>query len=289
MKGDSLSFNGMLLRQPKQLSNIDMLLGSNFIYARIHAIDYKGLFLRDIIEICEWSYRVLYGVSFGLDVRSISEEIEELLIENNYPMGSAVVMLYLFPNRIDVNTRKPIDKSYILSCREQLLYTGFTNWHIGVVADILPYDIPFAYHQTSASLTAHKYAEDYVQRRGAHIVLRENVNNVVVSASEYPLFGVVGREVRIAPMSCGIPDSIERVVTINAAYRLGINVIEYPHTKDDIANYDELFYVTPQGVTSIIECEGKVYPNIIGRKVGDELHRISLTPSNQLNNTTNLF
>ena len=196
-------------------------------------------------------------------------------------------MLYLFPNNVDPSTRMPIKKSYILSCREQLLYTGYTNWHAGVIADILPYDIPFAYHQTSASLTAHKYAEDYVRRRGAHIVLRENTDNIVVSASEYPLFGVVGREVRIAPLSCGMPDSIERVIAITAANSLGLNVVEYPHTKAEFTNYDEIFYVTPQGVTSIVECEGSVYPNIIGRKVGDELHRMSLDPVTQFNN--NMF
>ena len=276
MIGDSLIFNGKSLQQSEHLSDIDLLLGSNFIYARINATDYMGLFLPEVVEICEWSYRVMYGEDFGLDVVSIRRDIGNLLIENSYPMGGSVVMLYLFPSAVDANTLKPIEKSYILSCREQLLYSGYTNWHSGVVAEILPYDIPFAYHQTSASLAAHRYAEDYVRRRGAHIALCENSAGVVVSASEYPLFGVEGREVRIAPLSCGVPDSIERVIAIKAAHHLGLNIVEYPHSSDEFAKYDEMFYVTPQGVISIVECRGGVHPNIIGRKIGEELQRMSL-------------
>lgn len=287
MRGDSLFFNGKQIKLPKQTHDINALLGSNFIYTRIHTIDHQCLLLSEIIEICEWSYRAMYGSIFGLDAALIRTEVQTLLIDNNYPMGSAVIMLYLLPNITDTDSLKPIDRSYILSCREQLLYTGYTNWHSGAIADILPYDIPFALHQTAASLTSHKYAEEYVKRIGAHIVLRENRDNIITSASEYPLFGVVGREVRIAPLSCGTPDSIERIITINAAESLGLDIAEYPHTKSDITQYDEIFYVTPQGVRSIIECEGAVYPNIIGRKIGDELHRISLDKRRHLNN--NLF
>lgn len=287
MKSDSLSFNGTLLQQPEQLSSIDMLLGTNYIYSRIHTIDHKGLFLREVVEICEWSYQTMYGARFGLDFRTIERDIENLLVDNRYPMGSAAVMLYLFPTNIDANTRMPVEKSYILSCREQLLYVGYQNWHSGVIAEILPYDIPFGSHQTSASLTAHKYAEDYVRRRGVHIVLRENSDDIVVSASEYPLFGVVGREIRTAPLSCGVPDSIERVITISVANSLGLNVVEVKHTKEEVTRYDEMFYVTPQGVTSIVECDGYIYPNIIGHKIGDELEMISFDSSREL--TENIF
>ena len=278
MRGDSLSFNGELINSSETLSDIDKLLGGNFIYARIHVMDYNCLYLEESIEICEWSYRMMYGVGFGLDVASIRSEIKSLLIDNNYPMGSATVVLYIFPDSVDPCTRDTVERFHILSCREQLLYSGYTNWHSGVVADVLPYDIPFSYHQTSASLTAHRYAEDYARRRGAYIALRESSANIVVSASEYPLFGVVGREIRIASLNCGASDSIERVLTLSAASRLGLTIVEYPHTRIDLKRYDELFYVNSQGIVSIVECEGIVYPNIIGRKIGSELERLSLSP-----------
>lgn len=285
MRGDAISVNGELIRQSDQLSDIDTLLTSNFIYTRIHTIDYKGLFLNEAIEICEWSYRMMYGSGFGLNVERVKADIKTLLVDNRYPMGSATIMLYLFPDSVDAHTQIASNRSYMLSCREQLLYVGYTNWHSGLIANILPYDVPFAYHQTSASLTAHKYAEDYVRRSGAHIALRESSDNVIVSASEYPLFGVVGREIRTAPLSAGVSDSIERLITINAAHNLGLDIVEYPSTKGEILKYDEMFYVTPQGVSSVVECEGNVYPNIIGRKIGDELEKISLNSTKILTNS----
>jgi len=271
MERDAVSINVEILTPEHSVFNVNSIANRNYIYTRIHTIDRKAILLKKVLDICKWSFNMMYESSFDLDHQAVAIDIENLLIKNHYPSGSVEVILHLIPSEKDVCGSGSNERFWMLSCGRQLLYRGYTWWHTKVKAQIIQYDIPFSFHQTAASLTTHKYAEGYAQKSDAQIVIREDKNDILISASEYPLFGVKDNTLYTTPINVGLSDSLERDLTIVCAKKLDIKISEVPLKREDIWSYEELFYVTSQGVHSISECEGTPFPSNIGRNIGEAM------------------
>lgn len=287
MERDAVSINGEILTPEHKLFNVDYITDKNYIYTRIHTIDRKTIQLKKTLNICEWSFNMIYGSPFYLDHQVIEAGIQNLLIKNYYPSGSVEIILHLIPSEHDLCGSGSNERFWILSCSRQLLYKGYTWWHAKVKALVIQYDIPFPFHQTAASLTTHKYAEGYAKKNDAQIAIREDKNNILTTASEYPLFGFKNGTLYTTPINVGLSNSIEREIIIECAKKLDIIVTEEPLRREDIWSYEELFYVTSQGVHSISECEGTPFTSTIGRNIGEEMQDYcNSLPKPKPNNTT---
>lgn len=264
MKGDLISINGKLHRPEEVPIPFDRLMASNFVYQRIHAMGQRGLQAPAHAELAETAYRSLYGAGSGITENSLREEMSALLAANRYMQGSISVMLYLLPDE----NGKPLR---ILSCEKQLLYKGYTLWHRGEKAVILPYEYPFPHFKTAMSLAAGTYAAQYAHTKGAEIAIAENHAGVLYGAGDEPLFAVIGNDALTTPVGQGACDSVERRLALAACEQADKRVVETALTKELLGEYQELFIATTGGITSVKECGGNIYPNSTAHKVAEAM------------------
>lgn len=272
MKGDAVSYDGKLVRWGSAgAPDAELLPGSDFIYQRLHVLERNVLQADAHIEIAELSYNALYGGTTGLTPQALAAEAAALLEANRYIAASAAVTLYLMPDAAggDLPHR-------LLVVSEQLLYRGYTLWHKQMRAIITPYEVPFTVHRTGTSLAAHRYAEGYARRKGADVTLVENFQGVLTGAGEYPLFAVAGNEVLTSPFDAGVPESVERRLGIEAAEKAGLILLEQPIERGRLDRFDELFYVTPQGIVSIGSVENRLHPNSMATRIATAMEHIRL-------------
>ncbi len=254
MKGDRVSINGAVGAWGDGFAP-DALLSANFIYQKIHTLAYHPLQVQWAVEIAEMSYKALYGREAVISAELLTAEIGALLRANNYPAASTLVSLYLIPDGPPVR---------LLSCEKQLVYKGYAL-QTGLSCTAVPYEWPLPQHKTAVSLAAHTYAADYARRKGFNAAIAENNAGTMVSLGANPLFAVMDDRVLTLSIEDGAADSVERRLGIVACEDAGLTVCEHPLTVGDIERFDELFAVTPQGIASVREIEGRVLPHSLAR------------------------
>lgn len=269
MIGDLISINGKICPAGDTGISPDDILAGNFIYQKIHVTEHCPLHPATHIELLDTAYTSLYGRRTGLTVKTLNEETETLLAANRYPKGSMQMAVYVLPDG------KTGSAMRILSCDKQLLYRGYELWHTAEKAIILPYEYPFAPFKTAVSLAANTYATDYARRKGAGVAIAENNSGIIYGAGENPLFAVVENTVFTTPLGDGACDSVERRIGITACEAEGIQVEETPLTKNMLAECQEIFVVTPGGVTSIRECNKNIYPNSTAGRIAGRMQKLT--------------
>lgn len=270
MNGDQICYNGEIIVSPPATEDIDVLLGNNFIYQRIHTLKHEPLFFDELHEIANTSYNALYGCNFGITAQTIKQNIKLLLAKNRYPKGSVVVTWYMMPPTVNSAT------SYILSVTKQLVYEGYVHWHARLNTIILPYEYPFQPHKSAVSLAANNFAQWYAKSKGADAALTQNYEKQVISAGENPLFAVRNRQVITTPIVCAASDSVERRLGIAACKSTGLHVVQEPIMADELSQYDELFLVNQQGIESIRSCDfGAPYSHITAQLIAEKMSKIT--------------
>lgn len=256
MKGDRVSINGVVGPWGECFAP-DALLAANFVYQKIHTLAHHPLQAQWITEIAETSYRALYGRGTGISAELLTAESGKLLKANNYPQASTLVTLYLIPDGPPVR---------LLSCEKQLVYKGYAL-STGLRCTVVPYECPLPQHKTAASLAAHTYAADYARRRGFDAPIAANGADVMVSLGENPLFALIGDRALTPSIEDGATDSVERRLGIMACEDAGLTVCEHPLSGADIRGFDELFAITPQGIASIREIDGRLLPHSMAKNL----------------------
>lgn len=257
MKGDRVSINGTVASFGDSAFTPDTLLAANFIYQKIHTLAHRPLQAQWAAEILETSYMALYGRAAGVSAELLATETGALLRANNYPQASTLVALYIIPDGRPVR---------MLSCEKQLVYKGYAVT-TGLKCAVVPYEWPFPQHRTAVSLAAHTYAADYVRRKGFDAAISENAAGVMVSLGENPLFAVAGNKALTLSIEDGAADSVERRLGIMACEDAGLTVCEHPLATADVAGFDELFGVTPQGIASIQQVGGRLLPHSLAKNL----------------------
>ena len=257
MKGDRVSINGAVVPFGDGVMAPDALLAANFVYQKIHTLAYRPLQAQWAVEIAETSYRALYGRVAGVDAELLAVEAGALLRANNYPAASTLVSLYFIPDGPPVR---------LLSCDKQLVYKGYAL-STGLRCTVVPYEWPLSQHKTALSLAAHTYAADYARRKGFDAAIAVNGTGAMVSLGDNPLFAVVGDKALTLSIEDGAADSVERRLGIAACEDAGLTVCEHSLSSDDMERIDELFGVTPQGIASIRQIDGRLLPHSLAKNL----------------------
>lgn len=266
MKNDLISIDGNIIPFSDSGFAPDDLLSANFIYQKIHTLAHRPMHAQWIAEIAEMSCRALYGYSSEITAKLIDKEVGALLSVNRYPLSaSTLVTLYLIPD----NGRWV----RMMSCQKQLVYSGYALT-TGVTCAVVPYDYPFPQHKTAVSLASHTYGAGYAIRNGFGGAIAENAEGVMTGLGENPIFAIAGNKALTPPMENGAADSVERRLGITVCEDAGLVVGEYPISSADILDFDEIFSVTPQGVTSIRQINNRLLPHSMAKNILEILKNI---------------
>lgn len=259
MKTDLISVDGAIVEFGDPKIKPDTLLSSNFIYHNINTLEHRPLHSQWAAEIIEMSYGALYGRPAGITRKVIDDEVYALLRANSYPPASTLVSIYVIPTGEDTPRR-------MITCRKQLIYKGYSV-SVGLECTIISYDYPFPQHKTAISLASHTYAMHYAERTGFGAAIAENSAGVMVSMGENPLFAAVGNRILTPAMDDGAADSIERRLGIAMCEDAGFEVYEYPIGVAEMGEFDEIFAITPQGITSIRQVGERMYPHSLAKNL----------------------
>ena len=267
MQGDRICIDGVLRAEDELRFDPDRVLSQGYLYQRIHTFEHRPLHIATHLRLIQKSYRILYGIELALDEETLRQEIALTLRENRYPEVSNLVTLYLFAPR----EKRP--GSRMISCTETFVYPGYTLWHSRLRACTLPYDYPFPEHETALSRIAHTFAQGYALRTGCDLALTENGSGVVTGAGENPLFAVFDNRVLTTSIENGAAESLWRHLGIRLCQEAALEVEESALTEEMLKRCDELFCMTPQGVVSLKEWNGRLGFNIVAEKTGAILDR----------------
>lgn len=272
MGTDIIYINGKFIKYNEAVTRFGLVPGYDFVYQRIHTFAHTPLHAETHIGILDISCERLYGTTSGLTADILTQAVGQLLKLNNYQEGSNVITVYIAaPESADTPPAK------IIICEKQLLYRGYVLWHKTFKAIVTPYEYPFPEHKTAVSYTAHIFPKGYAERSEADIAIMSSHSGVITGAGENPIFGVRGNSVLTTPLhGFGVAESVERRLGIAAAEAAELLVYEETLTTDNLKSYDELFIVDQQGIISIGECEGKLYPNSMAKHIAAKMNDIRL-------------
>jgi hypothetical protein len=234
----------------------DELLAANFVYQKIAVFGRRAMGVRWAAEVLEAAWAAMATPEYGTPQDTLSREITALLDANGYPAGGGVlVAVYVFP---DADGR-PVR---LISCEKQLVWREMSH-STGVRALVVPCEVPFAGCRTAASLAAQTCAGLYARRRGYDAAICENAAGVLTTMGDAPLFAAEANRVFVAPSA----DSVERRMGIAACRAAGLELYEEGFTAAALPHFDEVFALTPQGITSISELDGRSLTHSLAAKV----------------------
>lgn len=262
METHFISINGVVSKWEASGYEPEMLAGADFVYRKIHTLGHKVLQRDAHIELAERSCRALYGCGAGLTQAGLDAEVAALLARNMYPGGSNLVMLCLFPP-----AQGGAAATRLMFCAERMLYKGYAFWHKALSTTAVRYEVPLTEHTTAASLSAHRYMEGFARRHGADVAISVCRDGIATGVGEYPLFALSGNEVYTSPLEVGVPDTVCRRLGIDACRDAGLLLLQQPIEASNLKSYDELFTVTPQGITAIGSCDGHLYTHTLARRI----------------------
>lgn len=272
MGTDVIKVNDTFIKYNEAITRFGILPGHDFIYQRIHTSAHRPMHADIHIGILDISCERLYGTDSGMTPAMLAQDTAQLLRLNNYQEGSNTVTLYILP---PANDGTP--PARVLICEKQLLYRGYVLWHKVLKAIVTPYEYPFPEHKTAVSYAAHVFSKNYAERAGADIAIMSGQSGIITGAGENPVFAVRGNTVLTTPLhGYGVAESVERRLGIAAAEAAGIKVNEEPLSVNKLRSYDELFFADQQGMVSIGECEGRLYPNSMANHISGYMNDIVL-------------
>ena len=107
-------------------------------------------------------------------------------------------------------------------------------------------------------------------RTGVQAVIRCDGEGFVHVCDEAPLFAVKGKKVYTPPA----PPSVERELACRAVEAARLPLLELEIGREQLARFDEIFYVDHRGLTSLSACEGQLYAAIITERIARVLNKL---------------
>lgn len=157
--------------------------------------------------------------------------------------------------------RENTPPAYLIECREQLYYKGYTVWHKRPVLAVFPCEYLFMGYPTAISRHVANYSREAARQMGADVAVVENRDGTLTNVEDEPLFLAFGKEVFTSPLQEGATDSVMRRKMIETCLAEGISLSEYPLTRSMLDRCDEAFYPTVQGLTVIHSYSDRLYYN----------------------------
>lgn len=232
-----------------------------FIYQTVHVRRCRPLLLPQHTALLDEHARALFGCGFRPDPKHLEEQIAALLEANRRPAELSSFV------RIEATAGGELR----LVPAGLPLYDGYALRTLRPEAAPLSYEIPFGERPTSLRLEALRWAGELVRAAGARTVIRCDRRDLVRTADEAPLFAVLGERIYTPPA----PASVERSQALRAIDAARLAVAEQEIGREQLAQFDELFYFDHRGITSVASCGGTLYTDIVAQRIARTLPLIS--------------
>jgi branched-subunit amino acid aminotransferase/4-amino-4-deoxychorismate lyase len=241
------------------------LLVAHYVYQRVQFHDGVVPHLTEHLAIVERTFWSIYRTRVELDPAIITHAIATLARRNRYQTEGAglVVLLCFFPAGEGVEM--------LATCERPLIEVGYTVSSLRPVAVIDEYKLPYEGFAVSFGLAAERFYEELAARKGATKSVRAQ-GEELLECGTAPLFGIRGRTLFTAPLTAGVVDSVERGLVVRAAERARIEWREEPVLRSELATFDELFYATAAGITSLSECHGTKFMSLLVNRIIDQIN-----------------
>ncbi len=263
----------------------------NSVYQLIAAVDGWPLHLAAHADIAREAFFALYGVDAGLDDERLLDDLRRLLAERGFAKGGVLLEMNLTPGWREDAPATPGVKLSLEVCG-RLLYPRYVLWHTRPAAAVTEYESFLSEWPCTTSRINACYAGRYVRREqaGAAVhVVRGAVTGAAYEvwcdegsgvsseggAGEYPLFCVSGGRVCTPSRASGAQDSVPRRLGLAALKRLSVSVDQREVVQGELAAFDEVFMITPQGAVSLYGCSGVLYFSLFAEKIAAVLPSLS--------------
>lgn len=228
-----------------------------YLYQTIHTRHLRAQYLAEHCEVLERCYWQLQFRRITLSADEIAAQIKELLLENE-------VIEQLSTH---VELRLYLDGSRSLTISKRSIYEGYTLRCFNPFVTIQCYDNPLGDYPTSARRAAAELAHHQSSLEGADASIRCGVDGVIYSCYDSPLFGVKGSKIFASPQMA----SVERSIAVYAIQRCGYEFTEMTISKEQLAKFDELFWVDAFGITAIAQCGNRRYMAVVAEKIAKQM------------------
>ena len=247
-----------------------------YLYQTVHVLDGECLCLREHLAVLDRWSRTLFGCPGPQDAREVGTAVAAV-VGREAPGSdrSKFVRLVL-----------PASGSLRLEFEGVSLYRGYDLRSLMPEAVTLQYEPPLFDAPTSAreaacmlalqaAVTADNRAaeadiERAAVRTGVQAVIRCDGEGFVHVCDEAPLFAVKGKKVYTPPA----PPSVERELAYRAVEAARLPLLELEIGREQLARFDEIFYVDHRGLTSLSACEGQLYAAIITERIARVLNKL---------------
>lgn len=246
--------NGTILTPAELTAREGLLLDAGYLYQRIRTTEHYAPDLSAHLEILNRALDDIHGLTFDVSASQIENQIGACLRSNRYSerLGTEV-MLRLFPS--------PKGVSCLIECCGPLCYNDYVVWHERPALEVFPCEYLYMGYPTAVSRFIGRYGREVAARTGAGAAVIENSEGTLTHVEDEPLFAVIGQEIFTSPLADGVPDSVLRRKVLAACRAEGRRVIEQRLSRNLLAECDELFYPTVQGLTSVMSYGGRLYYN----------------------------
>lgn len=220
-----------------------------FVYQYIRTEGYRSPHLAQYIELADAiSWQVLHEPSC-LIASDLATGIERLLVHEGYSADKDnVVMLRCYG-----------EGRFSIFCRGTSLYKGLDVRAYRPKAITVEVGGLYAGLPTSVAFAEAKLLEDYLRTEGAGAYVAVDARDRVVSVDGATPFLVRQGRIAVSRRSW----SVEAQIVMQALERAGREVEVREIMVDELAGADEVWGVGYEGITSLMECDGRVYSDII--------------------------
>lgn len=220
-----------------------------FVYQYIRTEGHRALQMQRRTEILDAASWQLRHAPSGLDAGRTAAAVERLLSENGYPdYGSHIVLLRSYGN-----------SEYALSCQGTSIYENLTIRALRPKATIVESGGIFNGLPTSASLATARLLGEYAAMNGYGAFIEADSTGRIVSVDG-------GTPVIITRGLITFSDSamtVEAEIVMRAFERDRRRIEIRSITRQNLLAADELAGIDHRGITSVSECEGTAYSDII--------------------------
>ena len=224
-----------------------------YLYQTLHVRGRRPLWLDRHTELLARNIQELFGLRWAPDLRRLEAEIAALLDANRHPVAGSSFVRMAFTPAGDL----------LLIPGAVSFYDGYALRSLRPAAAVVNYGVPYPEYPTSAreaacmlalqaAVTADNRAaeadiERAAVRTGVQAVIRCDGEGFVHVCDEAPLFAVKGKEVYTPPA----PPSVERELACRAVEAARLPLLELEIGREQLARFDEIFYVDHRGLTSL--------------------------------------
>ncbi len=233
-------------------------MNRNYIYQVVHTLSHHPLHVDAHCRLLERIYMDVYFKPLYLDSQQIDQDIIALLKRERVTQELSVF--------VEIRINRNGDVSLFLS--EVSIYDGYTLRCISPSVETILMELPFGAHHTSIRREILSFANDVVHNLDCDMAIECSIDGCVQSIGGGTAFGIVDDRTIIASTSF---QSVERQIVIEAARDCQYKVIESRIMRNDLRQFNELFFCDHYGVTAISRYAQHRYLSINAQKIAEQL------------------